>query len=60
MDSWNPDQLKKMQCGGNGKLNEFLKSYGVDKYMDIGDKYNTQAAEVCVCVCVCVCVSICV
>lgn len=46
MDSWNPDQLKKMQAGGNGKLNNFLKTYGVDKYMDITDKYNSKAAEV--------------
>lgn len=45
MDSWNPDQLKKMQAGGNGKLNNFLKTYGVDKYMDITDKYNSKAAE---------------
>lgn len=47
MDSWNPDQLKKMQLGGNGRLNSFLKSYGVDKFMDIKDKYNSKAAEVC-------------
>mmetsp|Transcript_9445 Transcript_9445/g.28713 ORF Transcript_9445/g.28713 Transcript_9445/m.28713 type:complete len:480 (-) Transcript_9445:182-1621(-) len=46
MDSWNPDQLKKMQMGGNGRLNSFLKPYGVDKYMDIKDKYNTKAAEI--------------
>jgi ADP-ribosylation factor GTPase-activating protein 1 len=46
MDSWNPDQLKKMQAGGNGKLNTFLKNYGIDKYMDISDKYNSKAAEV--------------
>ncbi len=46
MDSWSQDQLKKMQAGGNGKLNAFLAQYGVDKYMDIGDKYNTKAAEV--------------
>lgn len=46
MDSWNPDQLKKMQCGGNAKLNDFLKQYGVDKYMDIKEKYNSRAAEI--------------
>jgi len=27
-------------------LNAFLKNYGVDKYTDIRDKYNSQAAEV--------------
>jgi len=46
MDSWNQDQLKKMQAGGNGKLNSFLKNYGIDKYMDITDKYNSKAAEI--------------
>jgi hypothetical protein len=47
MDSWNPDQLKKMQCGGNGKVNAFFQQYGVDKHTDIKDKYNSRAAEVC-------------
>lgn len=46
MDSWNVDQLKKMQMGGNGRLNSFLKQYGVEKDMDIKDKYNSKAAEV--------------
>ncbi|GIL77952.1 hypothetical protein Vretimale_6516 [Volvox reticuliferus] len=45
MDSWSPEQLKKMQLGGNAKLNAFLKQYGVEKNMDIRDKYNTRAAE---------------
>lgn len=46
MDSWNNDQLKKMQCGGNAKMNDFFKQYGVDKYMDIKEKYNSRAAEI--------------
>jgi hypothetical protein len=46
MDSWSQDQLKKMQLGGNAKLNAFLKQYGVEKNMDIKDKYNGRAAEV--------------
>ncbi|KXZ53030.1 hypothetical protein GPECTOR_8g397 [Gonium pectorale] len=46
MDSWSADQLKKMQCGGNGKVNAFLKQYGVEKHTDIKDKYNSRAAEV--------------
>ena len=46
MDAWSNDQLKKMQCGGNGQLNEFFKQYGVDKYTDIKDKYNSPVAEV--------------
>ncbi|EFJ51840.1 hypothetical protein VOLCADRAFT_103335 [Volvox carteri f. nagariensis] len=45
MDSWSPEQLKKMQLGGNAKLNAFLKQYGVDKSTDIKEKYNTRAAE---------------
>jgi hypothetical protein len=46
MDSWSNEQLRKMQAGGNGKLNAFFKQYGIDKYTDIGEKYNTKAAEV--------------
>ncbi|DBB12132.1 hypothetical protein WJX82_005961 [Trebouxia sp. C0006] len=45
MDAWSPEQLKRMQLGGNDALNVFLKNYGVDKYTDIRDKYNSQAAE---------------
>jgi hypothetical protein len=46
MDAWSADQLKKMQAGGNGALNEFFRQYGVDKYTDIRDKYNNRVAEV--------------
>lgn len=46
MDAWSADQLKKMQAGGNGALNDFFKQYGVDKYTDIRDKYNNRVAEV--------------
>lgn len=46
MDSWSQDQLRKMQCGGNAKLNAFLKQYGIEKATDIKDKYNSKAAEV--------------
>lgn len=44
MDAWSQDQLKKMQLGGNEKLNAFLKQYGVDKHTEIKDKYSSQAA----------------
>ena len=47
MDAWSPDQLKKMQLGGNGQLNSFLKKYGIEKETDIKEKYNSSAAEVC-------------
>ena len=46
MDAWKPEELKKMQCGGNGKFNAFLKKYGVEKSTDINKKYNSKAAEV--------------
>ena len=45
MDAWNPDQLKRMQLGGNDKLNAFLQQYGVPKATEIRDKYNSKAAE---------------
>lgn len=46
MDAWSDDQLKKMQLGGNQRLNDFLKEYGIDKFTPIKDKYNSQAAGV--------------
>jgi len=45
MDAWNPDQLKRMQAGGNAKLNTFLEQYGVSKHTDIKEKYNSKGAE---------------
>ncbi|KDD72202.1 hypothetical protein H632_c3706p0, partial [Helicosporidium sp. ATCC 50920] len=45
MDAWNPDQLKKMKAGGNGRMNAFLTKYGVPKLTDIVEKYNSKAAE---------------
>ena len=46
MDAWSADQLKKMQCGGNGKLNAFFKNYGIPKETEIKEKYGGQVAEV--------------
>lgn len=46
MDAWSPDQLRKMQLGGNDTLNNFLSKYSVDKFTEIKDKYSSQAAEV--------------
>ena len=46
MDAWSAEQLKRMQLGGNDALNNFLKKYGVDKYTDIKEKYNSGGAEV--------------
>ncbi|XP_043724019.1 probable ADP-ribosylation factor GTPase-activating protein AGD6 [Telopea speciosissima] len=46
MDAWSEIQLKKMEAGGNEKLNSFLAQYGVPKETDIVAKYNTQAASI--------------
>ena len=46
MDAWAPDQLKRMQLGGNDALNNFFQKYGVEKTMEIKEKYNTKVAEV--------------
>ncbi|KAI8015487.1 putative ADP-ribosylation factor GTPase-activating protein AGD6 [Camellia lanceoleosa] len=46
MDSWSEIQLKKMESGGNEKLNSFLSQYGIAKETDIVTKYNTNAASV--------------
>eukprot|EP00238_Polyblepharides_amylifera_P003206 CAMPEP_0196594556 /NCGR_PEP_ID=MMETSP1081-20130531/78674_1 /TAXON_ID=36882 /ORGANISM="Pyramimonas amylifera, Strain CCMP720" /LENGTH=400 /DNA_ID=CAMNT_0041918851 /DNA_START=380 /DNA_END=1582 /DNA_ORIENTATION=- len=45
MDSWSDIQLKKMQLGGNKKMNNFFKEHGISKETDIVTKYNSQAAE---------------
>ncbi|OVA03521.1 Arf GTPase activating protein [Macleaya cordata] len=46
MDSWSEIQLKKMEAGGNEKLNSFFCKYGIPKETDIVAKYNTNAASV--------------
>ncbi|ESW34652.1 hypothetical protein PHAVU_001G169400 [Phaseolus vulgaris] len=46
MDSWSEIQIKKMEAGGNDKLNSFLKQYGIAKETDIVAKYNSNAASV--------------
>lgn len=46
MDSWSEIQIKKMEAGGNERLNAFLAQYGVPKETDIVTKYNTNAASV--------------
>ncbi|CAL6365283.1 unnamed protein product [Bathycoccus prasinos] len=45
MDSWNATQLKKMQLGGNAKVNQFLAKHGVPKDAPIHLKYDSAAAE---------------
>ncbi|GAV62699.1 ArfGap domain-containing protein [Cephalotus follicularis] len=46
MDSWSEIQIKKMESGGNERLNAFLSQYGIPKETDIVAKYNTNAASV--------------
>ncbi|XP_039028277.1 ADP-ribosylation factor GTPase-activating protein AGD7-like isoform X2 [Hibiscus syriacus] len=46
MDSWSDIQIKKMESGGNEKLNAFLAQYGIPKETDIFTKYNTNAASI--------------
>ncbi|EXC31018.1 ADP-ribosylation factor GTPase-activating protein AGD7 [Morus notabilis] len=46
MDSWSEIQIKKMESGGNDRLNAFLAQYGIPKETDIVTKYNTNAASV--------------
>ncbi|KAF2288713.1 hypothetical protein GH714_011309 [Hevea brasiliensis] len=46
MDSWSEIQIKKMEAGGNERLNAFLAQYGIPKETDIVAKYNTNAASV--------------
>ncbi|XP_074585256.1 putative ADP-ribosylation factor GTPase-activating protein AGD6 [Curcuma longa] len=46
MDAWSEVPLRKMEVGGNDRLNAFLAEYGVSKETDIAVKYNTRAAAV--------------
>ncbi|TYJ19108.1 hypothetical protein E1A91_A09G169000v1 [Gossypium mustelinum] len=46
MDSWSEIQIKKMESGGNERLNSFLAQYGIPKETDIVTKYNSNAAGV--------------
>ena len=45
MDSWKPDELRRMQVGGNQATVNFLAKYGVPKNTPIKEKYNSPAAE---------------
>ncbi|KAL9374162.1 hypothetical protein Peur_033782 [Populus x canadensis] len=46
MDSWSEIQIKRMESGGNDKLNVFLAQYGIPKETDIVAKYSTNAASI--------------
>lgn len=44
MDSWTEVQLRKMEAGGNDRLNAFLAARGVSKETPHVPKYNSNAA----------------
>jgi len=44
MDSWTEAQLRKMEAGGNDRLNAFLAARGVPKETPHVAKYNSNAA----------------
>ncbi|KAI5083080.1 hypothetical protein GOP47_0002823 [Adiantum capillus-veneris] len=47
MDTWTDIQLKKMECGGNAALYDFLwRRSGVPKDANVVEKYNSEAARV--------------
>lgn len=46
MDAWTDEQLKKMQLGGNARLNKYLGEYGIAKSTSVPEKYGSKAAEV--------------
>ncbi|KAL5218606.1 hypothetical protein ABZP36_019290 [Zizania latifolia] len=45
MDSWTEAQLRKMEAGGNDRLNAFLTARGVPKETPHVAKYNSNAAS---------------
>jgi ADP-ribosylation factor GTPase-activating protein 1 len=45
MDSWAEKQLAMMKTGGNKKLNDYLKSRGIDAGTPIKAKYESEAAQ---------------
>lgn len=44
LDSWNRDQIRKMQAGGNGPARDFFKKHGCTSN-DANAKYNSRAAN---------------
>ncbi|KAJ2740511.1 Zn finger-containing GTPase- Activating Protein for ARF [Coemansia sp. BCRC 34301] len=46
MDKWTPEQLKRMECGGNAKAVAFFESQpDYNPNMSIKDKYSSQFAD---------------
>lgn len=44
MDSWSPEQLGLMKCGGNKQCVKFLKQHGLRRYHTIAERYDCAAA----------------
>ncbi|OMJ85577.1 hypothetical protein SteCoe_13052 [Stentor coeruleus] len=45
MDSWTPSQLTLISIGGNRRLKEYMKIYGLSNDMNAFTKYNSKALE---------------
>ena len=45
LDMWTEKQLKLIKAGGNNKLKEYFKRFGLDNIYDTKIKYNTKAAD---------------
>lgn len=45
MDQFKPDELKRMELGGNEKCGEYFKAHGVDLSLPAQKKYNNYVAE---------------
>lgn len=45
MDQFKPEELKRMELGGNEKCGEYFSSHGVDLKLPAKEKYNNYVAE---------------
>lgn len=45
MDQFKPDELKRMEIGGNEKCGEYFSSHGVDLNLPAKEKYDNYVAE---------------
>lgn len=45
MDQFKPDELKRMELGGNENCGEYFTSHGVDLSLPAKDKYNNYVAD---------------
>ncbi|KAG0686278.1 Zn finger-containing GTPase- Activating Protein for ARF [Pichia californica] len=45
MDQFKPDELKRMELGGNENCGEYFKNHGIDLNLNANKKYNNYVAE---------------